>query len=200
MTRNNNMRRGGRRNRQVVQVREDGDAGAARIDRAISHFRFQESAATILVKAQYDLTAQTTPNGYAITYTQIVATDDFASMATQFNTFKVKAMRFEAFHTNPTGIIPVAMSTVHGDFTGDPPSTWISDQSIIDAPDSQFLEPGSKKQTWYWNARGTAENQFQDVNTFTNYGGLRYYVRAAGSATYIASVIMTAEVVFRGRH
>jgi hypothetical protein len=197
---NNNNRRRGRRNRQVIQTREDGDMAAARIDRAISHFRANESAATILVKAQYDITAQTSPQGYTITYTQITATDDFASMAGQFNTFKVKAMRFEVFHTNPTGIVPIVVSSLHGDFTGDPPSTWITDQSIVDAPDSQFLEPGSKKQTWYWNARGTAENQFQDVNQFTNYGGLRYYVRAAGSVTYLASVIMTAEVVFRGRH
>ncbi len=195
-----NQRRGGRRQYAVMQVREDGDYGAAKIDRAISHFRNQESTATILVKAQYDISAGTSPAGYAITYTQIAATDDFTSMAGQFNTFKVKAMRFEVFHTNPTGIVPIVVSTLHGDFTADPPTTWVSDQSIVDAPDSQFLEPGSKKQTWYWNARGTAENQFQDVNQFTNFGGLRYNVRAAAATTYLASVIMTAEVVFRGRH
>jgi len=198
-------RNNGRRSRKaatstVIQSRDDGDKSAAQIDRMISHFRAQESMTTILAKTQFDISAVTTATGYSFSFPELMGTDDVATMAQQYNTFKVKAYRFEVFHTNPTVIVPFVVSTWHGNFVGQPPSTWLAEGSVVDAPDSKYSEPGSKEQKFYWNARGTDENSFQDINTFANYGGIRYFVRAAGTTTYLATVIVTAEIVFRGRH
>jgi len=161
--------------------------------------RENESAAMVVCRMTQLVSVATAATSYSITYTQLAGTDDFASMASQFNTFKVKSMRFEVYHTNPSVATPVAVSTVHGDFTGDPPSTWVTEQAVVDAPDAQYLEPGSKRQNFYWNARGTQENAFQDVNNFTNYGGLRYYV-GGGTAQTAYAIITSFVVVFRGRH
>lgn len=184
---------------KVLQVREDGDYAAARIDRTISGMRSNASSTMIVAKTVSSISVGTTAQSYTITYTQLTASDDFASMASQYNTFKVKSMRFEVFHVNPSVATPVAVSTVHGEVNGDYPANYVSEQAIIDAPDAQYLEPGSKKQVFYWNARGTLEKAFQDVNTVTNFGGLRFYV-AGGTAQTAYQVIASFVVVFRGRH
>lgn len=195
--RRNNTR--SRARKGFVQVREDGDMAAAKIDRTLSSMRANESATVVVCKSTAEINVASGAASFAISYTNLVGTDDFASLAAQYNTFKVKSMRFEVFHINPSVQTPVAVSTLHGDFTGEPPTTWVTEQAVIDSPDAMYLEPGSKKQVFYWNARGTQENAFQDVNSFTNYGGLRYYV-SGGTAQTAYKIITSYVVVFRGRH
>jgi hypothetical protein len=191
-----------RRSPRVIQVREDGDRQAARIDRMISQQRSAGSLSVIDIKSTFDIGLTSGGGAATVTFTQVAGADDFVSMAQQFNEFKVKAMKFDVFHTNPSSSTPIVFSTLHSNFFGDPPSTWATEQSIVDAPDAMYLEPGSKKQSFYWNAMGTAENEFQDVNSFNNFGGLRWYVRptTGGTGVVTAIVVMSAIVVFRGRH
>jgi hypothetical protein len=194
-------RNGKRMGKRVVQVREDGDSMAAKIDRTISGFRMSESTTTIVVKTSFDLVTGTTVVSTTFTFPDLVLTDDFISFAQQYNTFKVKSMRFDVFHTNPASTAPVAVSTLHCNFSGQPPTTWLNESAVVDGPDSMYIEAGSKKQTFYWNAKGTAELEYQDVNTFNNHGGLRCLLRATTPAGVTAGIVVVSAVItFRGRH
>jgi len=184
--------------KKTVQVREDGDTQAARIDRIISTLRSQESSMFINCKGVYDINASTSATTAYLTYATVVATDEFQSVAQQYNMYKVKGMRFEVFHTNPTTATPVALSTFHMNMVGVPPASYLSEGAIVDAPDAMFMEPGSKKQTFYWNASGQSENEYQDTTNYNDHGGLRFAVRA-GTTGQIGIVVMSALVVFRGR-
>lgn len=193
--------RGKAHRNRVVQVREDGDEMAARIDRTISAFRENESTTTIVARNSFDIVTGTTAASLVFAYPELVATDDFVSLAQQYNTFKVKSMRFDVFHTNPATNSAVAISTFHCNFAGQPPSTWLTEQAVVDAPDSMYLEPGSKKQSFYWNAKGTGELEYQDVNTFNNHGGLRMNIRATSPGGVTTGIVVCSIVVtFRGRH
>jgi len=175
--------------------------GAAKIDRTISYMRNFESSVTVLCKSSFRLnTSTTTALSADWSYPQIAATDEFISLSQQFNTFKVKSMKFEIFHTNPTATGATAISTVHADVAAALPSTWTTEASVTDAPDALYLQPGSGKETLYWNANGTGELQYQDVNNFHNKGGFRAYSDQTTSVQLIGIVIATAVVTFRGRH
>jgi hypothetical protein len=172
---------------------------AAKLDRVISHFRTQESSTTILCKSAFDVVTTQTASNNVIDTATIVGTDDFTSMAQQFNTFKIKAVRFEVFYVAAPGGPPIYVSTYHSVYDINPPSTVTSRDGIVDAPDSQILIQGGGKQSFYWNALGTIENGFQAVDGYSRLGGLRYYVPITQANALAATIIMTAEVVFRGR-
>jgi hypothetical protein len=185
----------------VMQVRADGDRRAARVDRAISSMRASESSTMVLCKSSFRLlTSTTVPLFNTWTYSQIALTDDFISLSQQFNEFKVKFMKFEIFHTNPTASANVAISTLHGDFDGGIPSSYTSEANVIDAPDGKYLSPGSEPLVLYWNATGTPENDYQNVASFSDYGGFRSALDQTTSVQLVGTVIATACVVFRGRH
>jgi len=182
---------------QVVVTAPDGDVAGAMFNKMVGNMRANESAIPVLVKSSFGLSIQTTPAGNTISFAQIAATDDFVSLAAQFQTFKVKAMRFEVFHINPSASTPTAVSTFHTD--GGSFSSLTTEQSVVDGEDSKYLEPGSKKQDFYWNARGSLETGFQGVNAYADFGGLRYYIPAGTSNLDVARIVLTAQVVFRGR-
>lgn len=194
-----NQRRGNRRN-NVMQVRTDGDMQAARFDRVVSHFRTQQSTTTVLCKSSFDIVSSQTGQNVTADTTTVAGTDDFVSMAQQFNTFKIKAIRFEVFYVAAPGGPPIVMSTFHSVYDGStPPTGIVNSAAIVDAPDSQVLIQGGGKQTFYWNALGTEENGFQNVADYSSHGGLRYSVPTTTANVLAANIIMTAQVVFRGR-
>jgi hypothetical protein len=196
----NRKRNNNRRTRKIVQVREDGDQGAARIDRTIASMRGQESSTVVLCKSSFRVTADTVaPLTTDWSYPQIAGTDDFISLAQQFNEFKVKFMKFEVYHTNPSATANTVVSTVHGIFTGGIPTAYQTEASVVDAPDSKYIQPGSEVQKFYWNASGTPENNYQSVSSFQNYGGYRSYTDQVTTSQLVCTVIATACVVFRGR-
>jgi hypothetical protein len=193
------------RNRQstrpsVTQMRADGDTQAARIDRLISSMRAGESACTVLVKSALSLTSSTTGATSVVwTYPEIAAADDFVSLAQQFNMFKVKCMRFNFCHVNPTSTAAIVASTVHSNTSGAIPTTWTSEQSVIDGPDSIYLSPGGEQETLYWNGSGVSETEFQDCTSYNNHGGLRVYLPQVSVVNQTAVVVCSAVVIFKGR-
>lgn len=196
MTRRRGNNRRARRNDNIVTVAQDGDVVGARFDRMVSNMRSNESATAVLVKGGFGITTGANPGGGSYDFGNFAAEDDFVSLAQQFETFKVKAMRFEVFHTNPGSVVPVVMSTFHAD---GPFSASLN--NCIDGEDSRFMDAGAGKQVFYWNARGTQELAYQSTSSFTSFGGIRYF-RELGSTNpdqRILTVICTAQIVFRGR-
>lgn len=193
-------RRNNNRRNKVMQTRPDGDTTAAKIDRTISQMRAGESACTVLCKAAYQLaTSVSAPTSTVITYPEIVATDDFVSMAQQFNMFKIKYMRFDLSHTNPTFVGNVVASTVHGNISGAIPLSWTSENAVVDGPDSTYISPGAAKEVFYWNGTGVSETEYQDVTNYNNHGGFRCYLPTQSTALVAGVVVVSAVVVFKGR-
>lgn len=186
-----------RSNQQIVTVAPDGDVAGARFDKMVASMRSNEAATPVLIKGVFGINSTATAAGSLYSVTNLVAEDDFQSLAQQFNTFKVKAMRFEVFHTNPGTIVPIVLSTLHID--GGNVTPLVSQASVVDGEDSKYLDAGAGKQVFYWNARGTLENQFQSTTLYTDFGGLRYFNEATTGNFTIARIIVTAQVVFRGR-
>lgn len=183
-----------------MQTRSDGDVAAAKIDRTIASMRVGESACTILVKSAVSITALSSgPSSIVFTYPEIAGCDEFSSLATQFNMFRVKCMRFEFCHVNPSNQTPIVASTVHSNLNGAIPTGWTTEQSVIDGPDSVYLTPGAVKDVLYWNGNSSTETEYQDVSSFNNHGGVRVYVPGVTTTTTHSIMVVSAVVIFKGR-
>jgi hypothetical protein len=190
----------GKRQNKVVQTRQDGDTAAAKIDRTISQMRAGESSCMVLCKSAYALSTSTTAaTSVVVTYPEIASSDDFVSLAQQFNMFRIKCMRFDLSHTNPSFVGNVVASTVHSNLVGAIPTGWTSEQSVVDGPDSLYISPGSVREVFYWNGTGVSETEFQDVSTYNNHGGFRAYLPQQTAASTAGVVVVSAVVIFKGR-
>lgn len=186
-----------RGNRQVVTIAQDGDVQGARFDQMVANMRFNESAVPVLIKSVFGINSSATGTGSAYGYTQLSAEEDFVSMAREWSLFRIKGMRFEVFHTNPGTIAPVVLSTFHADSGSFTP--LLTQGSVVDGPDSRYLDAGAGKQVWYWTGNNSTEKLFQSVDDILDFGGLRYYNEGTTGSFTIARVIVTAQVVFKGR-
>lgn len=194
------MQRGSKRARsarQIVTVAQDGDVAGARFDQMVANNRYSESAVPVLVKAVFGINSTTTGTGTAYGYTQLAAEEDFQSMAREWSLFRVKGMRFEVFHINPGTIVPVVLSTFHAD--GSTFTPLLTQGSVVDGPDSKYLDAGAGKQVFYWTGNNSSERLFQNVDDIIDFGGLRYYNEGTTGSFPIARVIVTAQIVFKGR-
>lgn len=198
MTRRRTRASRGRKGGDIVTVARDGDVMGARFDKMVSNQRYNESATPILVKAVAGVSTAAAAGSGVYTMNELGQEDDFASMAQQFRLFKVKAMRFEVFHINPSSVVPLVMSTFHSDgslagVTGQP--------ATVDGEDSKYMDPGNGKQVFYWNASSPEEKLYQDPTSFVSFGGLRWYRESGSTAVDVplVRIIVTAQVIFRGR-
>jgi len=180
-----------------------GDDGA-KFDRVLSHLQNTHSQVTLVVQEEFAIAANTTTTNSILAGSQIRIFDDFVSLAAQFQTFRIKRIRFDIYDVLPgTGTAGI-WSTFHDvNTTGSQyvPSTG----STIDAPDSQIVPPGVGKISLVWTAKGVVENEFQSTNANSgapsmDFGGLRYSIPGATTAVpgkY--QVFVKAIVDFRGR-
>lgn len=185
---------------RVSQTRSDGDTAAAKIDRTIAQMRAGESSCVVLCKSAYQLsTSSGSPSSLVITYPEIAATDEFISLAQQFNMFRIKCMRFDLSHTNPSFVGNVVASTVHSNIVGAIPTAWTTEGGVIDGPDSVFISPGASREVFYWNGTGVSETEFQDVSAYNNHGGFRCYLPVQAAPAVAGVVVVSAVVIFKGR-
>lgn len=195
------------RKNQVTNVRVVDDyagSDAAYIERCIAQLQNSHSAMAVLVQGGFlintSATASTVISG-TTTHYNIRGDDDFVSFAQQYNTYRIRAIRFDVYDTASGIIVDSAFSTIHDQTVTYPAPTK---QDVLDAPDSQVVPPGTGKISLFWRAKGTLENQFQtcDLGTATvpqDFGGLRYYVTNATTSAQKYQVIFKAVIDFRGR-
>lgn len=177
----------------------DGD----KFDRVLGNLQNSHSQVTLCVQDAFNLSVQTTATNAILAASQIKLFDEFVSLASQFETYRVKRIRFDIYDINPSVSNATFWSTFHDSFSSG--SQFVPTQaSVIDGPDSQIIPPGTGKISLFWTAKGTAENEFQ--NTFSNsgitaidFGGLRYSIPAGGAVTAKFFVVCKAIVDFRGR-
>lgn len=187
----------------VRVVDEYAGSAGARLDRILASIQNSHSQTRLICGDYYGINSSTTAAvNRVISQGSIFATDDFTSMAAQFETYRVVAVRYDVYILG-TQSGYAAFSTFHDDTIG-VHSNFTIDQTI-DGPDSQVPSAGQGKIQLTWMATGTAENQFLPTGgalstSFTDFGGLR---ASLGTTSVAASpayqIVMKAVVDFRGR-
>jgi len=190
---------------RVQQVRVvDPYAGndGLKVDRQLSHLQNSGGMVQITVTDSYAVNTQATDVAGNVTWSQVRLSDEFLSLAAQFNTFRIRSVRFDVYDLNPAAPAPGVFSTFHDEFTtGTQPVFSFND--VIDSADSQIVPPGTGKTSFTWMAHSTNERGYYDATPAVtsngpDFGGLRY-VLPAGTAATKYRIIVKAIVDFRGR-
>lgn len=131
-------------------------------------------------------------------YGTAASTDDFISFAAQFQEFRVRAIRVNAYDIQPSSPATINYwATYHSIGNAAPPA---SQEDIVDRPDSRVITPGLGTISLAWVAHGLPEMGFQPVTGYTSYGGVANYVSPSATITGSKySVVIKYVVDFRGR-
>jgi len=204
MARSNGFRRKRGNKNAVSNVRiVDPHQGldGARMDRILGQMQNSHSQVRVICGDRRQLNSATTDAGGTYTGADVRATDDFASLAAQFETYRISAIRFEVYDFNPANVVVAVFSTQHDVVPSNLTFTAPTFATVIDAPDSQVVPPGTGKVVYDWFAHGTEENNFQSdvVTPINDYGGLRYFLNQASAVSGKYLVVVKAVVDFRGR-
>lgn len=202
--RGNNRRSQGGKNR-IMNVRiADNAAGAdgLKVDRQIAAVKQSESQVRVLIGDVLDVgipAAVDVNTTYG--FDQIIASDDFQSVAQQYNLFKIVSIKFDIYDTNPNTSAYNAWGVYHDNYEGSPIA--FTRANIADLPDSRVISGGTGQTTLYWVAHGPLEQQYNSATTVGSvvqkYGGLKYYVGQGGAAAPKYTIQVHAVVDFRGR-
>jgi hypothetical protein len=202
------VRRNNKRSRDSVQnVRVmDPLAGldGAKVDRQLSAVQNSGNLIRVLCSENNELVVSATANNAGnISWAQIRQFDDFVSMAQQFNTFRVKSIRYDVYDINPSLSNAATFGTYHDQYTtGTQPSFSFAD--VVDSVDAQIVPPGTGKASFTWVAHSTLEKGFVDcspdpTSSGADFGGFRFFVFQGATAGAKYRVITKAVVEFRGR-
>jgi len=174
----------------------------ARVDRILSQLQNSHGQIRMLCTNTDSFAVNTTGPGSAYySGAYIRNSDDFISIAQQFEEYRITAIRFDVYDIAPNTPAQVAFSTWHDVIaSGNTPIAYTFAQ-VIDAPDSQLVAPGQGKISFTWMAKGSAENEFQtdDSTGWSDFGGLRVYGNTAGANVTKFQIVTKAIVDFRGR-
>lgn len=177
---------------------------AAYIDRSISHLQNTHSQISVLVATQVPITPSSGSgqNNY-YSASLIRNTDEWVSFSQQYQTYRIRAIKFDVYDINPNSSVANVWSTYHDVLST--PGAFNFDQ-VTDGPDSQTIPPGSGKVSFYWRAKGTTENEFQSLTSTASggiapadFGGLRAALGAGSATSPKFQLVVKAVVDFRGR-
>lgn len=192
--------------RRVQNVRvTDNYAGedGLKFDRVLTQLQNSHSQTTLCIQDEFGIDVTSAPQVGKLAQSQFRIFDDFVSMAAQFQTYRIKRVRFDIYDAFPGSGATIFWSTFHDvNTTGAQHVPTLN--GVIDGPDSQIVPPGTGKISLFWTAKGVLENEFQSTTSSTpaiqDFGGLRYY--APGSSTPVNGkyqVFCKVIVDFRGR-
>jgi len=188
---------------QVVITDPLSGQDGARIDRILSGMQNSHSQIRVICGDTVLLSTSATATTFGVyTGTNVRATDDFTSIAQQYETFRIAAIRFEVYDVNPGSAVFAGFSTQHdvsppGGTYGNPTIA-----NVMDGPDASLPPAGGSKAIFNWVAHGTAEIEFQTDDLPTgpsDFGGLRYFFGSPGAAVSKYQLVVKAVVDFRGR-
>jgi hypothetical protein len=195
----------GRGNRvQNVRVMDDyaGNDGA-KFDRVLSNLQNSHSQITVCMNEEYGVDGSSAAQTGKISQSQFRVFDDFVSLAAQWQTYRVKRIRYDIYDVAPGVGQSLFWSTFHDvNTTGTQYVPTLA--AVVDGPDSQIVPPGVGKISLIWTAKGTAENEFQSTTSslpvVLDFGGLRY-AGISGTAAAPGKYQVFVKVIcdFRGR-
>lgn len=198
------MRKGGKnlvQNVRVVDPLAGGDG--LKVDRQLAAIHDSSNHVQVLCSNVDNLNVFTTDLAGIIGWSQIKLFDDFASMSAQFNTYRIRSIRFDIYDIVPAVAGTGVFSSFHDQYTaGTQPAFGFVD--VVDGSDSSFIPPGTGKISLTWVGHSLNEKGYYDVNPTdesvrNDFGGLRYFVPGGTAAPAKYRVITKAIVDFRGR-
>lgn len=203
-------RRSGNTKNQVTNVRlvdEFAGTDGVRVDRMLSSLHNSQSQTRVLCTTTFEITTITSGAEIMGYYggNQVRTTDDFISLADQFEEYRVRAIRFDVYDINPGTAVAHAFSTFHQRAVGNYAAFPFS--QVVDGPDSLSVAPGTGVAHFTWMAHSNDEMSFQTslqasdptLEAATDFGGLRWAVANASAAGRKWQVVAKAVVDFRGR-
>lgn len=204
MARKQGRTNGSGKNR-ILNVRiADSAAGedGLRVDRQIAAIKNSESQTRVVIGDIFDIGIPTAAdNSGSYTFDSITATDDWQSLAAQYNLFRIVSIKFDIYDTNPSVSAYNNWGVWHDNYEGGTPA--YTRANVADLPDSRVISGGTGQTSLYWVAHGPLEHQFNATTTtgspVQKYGGLKYYVGLGGAAVAKYSLQVHAVVDFRGR-
>lgn len=197
-------RNGGGKNR-VMNVRiADPAAGTdgLKVDRQIAAIKTSESQTRVVIGDILDVGIPTNADiSASYGFDNIANTDDFASLAAQYNLYRIVSIKFDIVDTNPSAPAYNVFGVWHDNYEGANPA--FTRANIADLPDSRVISGGTGQTTLYWVAHGVTENLFNATTTtgspVQKFGGLKYYVGIGGANVSKYTISIHAVVDFRGR-
>jgi len=189
----------------VMNVRiQDPYAGddASYVDRCIMQQQTSHEAMVAMCSSTFNISSATTAQTNYYSGLTVRNSDDFTSFNGQFETYRIRCIKFDVYDINPALVCSNIWSTFHDIITSVPAYTF---DQVTDGADSQTIPPGIGKVTFYWRAKGAEENNFQSTDAASSsvppvdYGGLRVAINPASSAASKFTVVVKAIVDFRGR-
>jgi hypothetical protein len=201
MARHGKSNRSSRSRIQDVRI-ADPAAGSdgTKIDRIISQLKTSESQIRVLCGDAGDITPPATLTSTIYGFASIINSDDFQSMAQQFELYRITAVKYDIYDINPSAVVTNVWSTFHSEALTQPSYTRAQ---VADGPDSKVISGGNGQATLYWRAHGVEENRFQATNTAAStqqfFGGLRYSTQAVATGAVKYQLVVHAVVDFRGR-
>lgn len=200
MTRRNRNRNQTRAVQNVRVLDPLGGQDGAKVDRQLNSLQNSSNQIQVLCSESNDVSINTVANAGNIGWSQILLFDDFVSMAQQYDTFRIRSIRYDVYDINPTTGNAAIFSTFHTEANSSVQPVYTF-ANVVDGVDSQIVPPGTGKISFTWMGHTTLEKGF--VNTITSpspeFGGLRYYVFAGGATTAKFRIVTKAVVDFRGR-
>lgn len=205
MTRQNKSRTGKDRINNVRIVDSYAGSDSARVDRMISAMQMSHSQTRVLCQETYNQNTQTAAYVSTFSASNVRSTDDFQSLAQQYETYRISAIRFDVYDISTGNSTAGFFSTWHDEILYGAAPTF-TQANVVDGPDSQIVPPGTGKISFTWIPKGTIENGFQSVTAASSpvdFGGIRIAVQA-GATGFTSNapkyqIIMKAVVDFRGR-
>jgi len=175
---------------------------ASYVDRCIVQQQTSHESMVTLCSSTFNIMSATSAQVNYYSGLTVRNSDDFTSFEGQFETFRIRCIKFDVYDINPNLPASNIWSTFHDIVTAVPAYTF---DQVTDGADSQTIPPGVGKVSFYWRAKGTEENNFQSTDAAStsiapvDYGGLRVAINTASSAVPKFTVVMKAIVDFRGR-
>lgn len=204
MARNSNSKRTNNSSIQNVRVVDPIAGGdGAKMDRQLAHMQNTADHIQVLVSDSFAIDTTVDARNGTFDWRSIRQFDDFLSMAAQFNTYRIRSIRFDIYDVNPSLTAVAYWSTYHDQYNAaNPPAFTVVD--VIDGIDSQIVPPGTGKIQLTWMAHTLNERGYYDVNASSpqdahDFGGLRYSQVGIGSVATKYRVSIKAFVDFRGR-
>lgn len=192
----NNNRGGSNRIQNVRLVDKDEGGDDVKVSSILSQMSLSESQVRIVCGYQANLSPAAQAGGI-VAFDELQSTDDWVTFSAQFKEFRVRAIQFRIFDTQPNSAAVVNYwATFHtlGGSVGNEPN------NIVDRPDARVISPGTGWTELAWVAHGQPEMEFQSVGTAITFGGMVYNVSPAAAITGVKYQITAKFIVdFRAR-
>ena len=198
--RSNGNKKGRISNVRVVD--EYAGSDGARLDRMLTELQNTQSQTRVEIGMARLLSLTSGPDQIGtISAVTLRGSDEWATLVQQWQTYRVRAIRFDVYDINPNLVCFSTFSTFHEASEGATPAFTF--EQVLDGPDCQVPTNGAPKLRFTWMAKGAAEMGFQNVDPgagdITDFGGLRFAL-GAGAVGSKFQIVVKAIVDFRGRY